>query len=188
MTVNPRLTHLLELADKGPALRAALAEEAAALLVEWPDDCPGEMRPVFENLLAKTAREVDADTRARLRLQLFSQRELAARILPKEKNPVLPVIEAARDGGDVAGALAALLGLEESRAEEILSDDSDHALAIACKGGGLDRATFSTLALLALPPCADPAARLEAHDSVTTLEAARTLRAWQGGVMPVAAE
>jgi hypothetical protein len=47
MTTNPRLAHLLELADKGPTLRAALAEEAANLLMEWPDDCPAEMRPVF---------------------------------------------------------------------------------------------------------------------------------------------
>ena len=43
---NPRLAHLLELADKGPALRAALAEEVASLLVDWPNDCPLEMRPL----------------------------------------------------------------------------------------------------------------------------------------------
>ena len=73
MTANPRLANLLALADKGPALRNALAEEVAALLVEWPSDCPAEMRPVFENLLYRTAREVDADTRAKLRVQLFAE-------------------------------------------------------------------------------------------------------------------
>lgn len=188
MTANPRLTHLLELADKGPALRAALAEEVAALLVEWPADCPAEMRPVFENLLAKTAREVDADTRARLRVQLYADRALAARVLPKERNPVMPVIEAARNGEAVAPVLVSLLGLEESRIHEILADESGQSLAIAAKGAGLNRAAYSTLALLALPPCADPAARLAAHDAVTTLEAARTLRTWRAAPLAAAAE
>ena len=59
------------------------------------------MRPVFENLLTKTAREVDADTRARLRVRLFADRELALRVLPKEQDPVTPLIAAARTGGDI---------------------------------------------------------------------------------------
>ncbi len=188
MSIHPRFAHLLELADKGPALRAALAEEVAALLVQWPADCPAEMRPVFENLLARTAREVDADTRARLRLQLYADRELAARLLPRERNPVLPVIEAARQGGDVAGALIALLGLEASRVADILADESGLGLAIAAKGAGLSRAAYSTLALLVLPHSDNPAARLEIHDSVSTLEAARTLRGWRSGTLPAAAE
>src|SRR5687768_4958486 len=115
MTINPRLAHLLELADKGPALRAALAEEAAALLMEWPADCPPEMRPVFEKRLAKTAREVDADTRSRLRVQLYADRELAARVLPREKNPVTPLIQAARDGAPLTEPLAETLGLDAPR-------------------------------------------------------------------------
>ena len=188
MTVNPRLTHLLELADKGPALRAALAEEVAALLVEWPSDCPAEMRPVFENLLTRTAREVDADTRAKLRVQLFADRALAARLLPKEQNPVTPLLETARGGGNVAAALAVLLGVDEARAHEILGDESGQVLAIACKGAALNRAAFSTLAMLALPPGADPAPRRAHHDSVTTLEAARTLRGWRGAILQTAAE
>ena len=188
MTANPRLAHLLELADKGPALRAALAEEVAALLMDWPADCPAEMRPVFENLLTRTAREVDADTRARLRVQLFADRALAARLLPKEQNPVTPLLEPALEGGTVAAALAVLLGVDEARAEEILHDESGQALAVACKGAGLNRAAYSTLAMLALPAGADPAARLAAHDNVTTLEAARTLRTWRGALLPAAAE
>ena len=79
MSANPRFAHLLELADKGPALRAALAEEVAALLLEWPADCPAEMRPVFENLLAKAAHDVDADTRARLRANCGGRSTSAAR-------------------------------------------------------------------------------------------------------------
>jgi hypothetical protein len=187
MIANPRLTHLLELADQGPALRAALAEEVAALLVEWPADCPAEMRPVFENLLTRTAREVDADTRARLRVQLFHDRAMAARLLPKEKNPVAPLIEAARNGADITAPLAEMLGLTQDRAAEILGDESGEALAIACKGAGISRAAFSTLALLALPHGTDPSLRLAAYDRIATLDAARTLRSWRG-VLPAAAE
>ena len=179
MTANPRLAHLLELADKGPALRAALAEEAATLLMDWPQDCPPEMRPVFENLLAKTAREVDADTRARLRVQLYADRELCARVLPRE-NPLPVLIAAAREGAPVIPRLAETLGLDESRAAEILKEDSGEALAIACKGAGISRACFSTLALLAYPRRERMAERLSIYDSVATLDAARTLRAWRG--------
>jgi hypothetical protein len=187
MSANPRLAHLLELADKGPALRAALAEEVAALLVEWPCDCPEAMRPVFENLLAKTAREVDTDTRARLRVQLFSHRELAARVLPKEQSPETLLIDTARQGGDVTAPLAEALGLDAFNTGEILKEASGEALAIACKGAGLSRLAYSTLALLALPPGGDAAARLGVYDHVATLDAARTLRAWRGAKLHIAA-
>jgi hypothetical protein len=180
MSANPRLAHLLELADKGPALRAALAEEVAALLMDGPDACPPAMRPVFENLLTKAAREVDADTRARLRVRLFADRELAARVLPREQDPAAPLIEAARAGGDITAALAEALGLDAFNTAEILKETSGEALGIACKGAGLNRVAFSTLALLALPPGGDAAARLDIYDRIATLDAARTLRTWRG--------
>jgi hypothetical protein len=190
MTINPRLAHLLELADKGPALRAALAEEAAALLMEWPSDCPAEMRPVFENLLAKTAREVDADTRTRLRVQLYADRELAARVLPREKTPVQPLVQAAREGAPLTEQLAETLGLDAPRAAEILNEDSGEALAIACKGAGISRTVYSTLALLVYPSKEGLCERLAVFDRITTLDAARTLRAWRGAKLhtPAAAE
>jgi len=186
MTTNPRLANLLELADKGPALRAALAEEAASLLMEWPDDCPTDMRPVFENLLARTAREVDAPTRSRLRVRLYADRALCARVLPRE-DAITPLICAARDGNAVVSRLAQTLGLDEDRATQILNEDTGEALAIACKGAGLTRAAYSTLALLAFPRDG-MAERLSAYDRVATLDAARTLRAWRGVVLPQAAE
>lgn len=190
MTINPRLTHLLELADQGPALRAALAEEVAALLMEWPAECPVEMRPVFENLLAGTAREVDADTRTRLRVQLYADRELAARLLPREKNPVTPLIQAAREGAPLTEPLAKTLGLDSPRATEILNEESGEALAIACKGAGISRTVFSTLALLVFSRRDNMTERLSIYDQVTTLDAARTLRAWRGAKLhqPTAAE
>jgi hypothetical protein len=180
MSANPRLAHLMELADKGPALRAALAEEVASLLMEWPDECPHSMRPVFENLLARTAREVDADTRAKLRVQLFADRELALRVLPKEQNPETALIDAARHGDDIVAPLAEALGLDTFNTAEILREASGEALGIACKGAGLSRVAFSTLALLALPQGGDAALRLEMYDRIATLDAARTLRAWRG--------
>ncbi len=53
--MSSRLAHLLELADKGPTLRAALAEEVAEMLTDWPADCPPEMRATCEALLAQAA-------------------------------------------------------------------------------------------------------------------------------------
>ena len=61
---------LLDLANWGPSMRAALAEEVAELLVNWPADCPMEMRAACEAVLARTAREVDEDARTRLRTKL----------------------------------------------------------------------------------------------------------------------
>jgi hypothetical protein len=187
MSANPRLAHLLELADKGPALRAALAEEVAGLLVEWPSDCPEAMRPVFENLLAKTAREVDGETRARLRVLLCSNREMAARLLPREQNPESLLIETARHGGDVVTPLSEALGLDAFNTGEILKETTGEALAIACKGAGLSRLAYSTLALLVLPESGDAAAKLAVYDHVATLDAARTLRAWRGAKLHIAA-
>jgi hypothetical protein len=148
------------------------------------------MRPVFENLLAKTAREVDAATRTRLRIQLYADRELAARVLPREKNTVMPLIQAAREGNDLTEQLAETLGLDAPRTAEILHEDSGEALAIACKGAGINRAVFSTLALLVFPEREKMLQRLCAYDQVATLDAARTLRAWRGAKLhqPAAAE
>ena len=96
MSAPQRLIHLLELADKGPALRAALAEEVAELLIDWPADCPEEMRASCEALLAQAGREVDADTRARLRVRLYADPQLAARVLPRDSSR--GVIEGLRQG------------------------------------------------------------------------------------------
>ena len=57
MSVPPRLAQLLELADQGPALRTALAEEVAELLAAWPDNYPLQMRGVCETLLVRAARD-----------------------------------------------------------------------------------------------------------------------------------
>jgi hypothetical protein len=187
MSVAERLSHLLELADKGPALRAALAEELAELLNAWPEDCPAELRQTCETMLAETAREVDPDTRARLRVRLYANTALAARILPRETRR--NVIELVRSGEDIITALADSAGLDKSKAAQILADPSGRALAVACKGAGLNRAAFSAIALLSVAgtDLAGAYAMLDEFDAVPVAEAARQLRGWRD-TLPQAAE
>ena len=188
MAASPKLFHLLQLADQGPALRAALAEEVAELLVNWPPDYPASMRSACEALLAKAAHDVDEATRARLRVQLYSDPELASRVLPRE-SATQGLIETARQGGDLAGPLAAQLGVNGKTAAQILDDETGVALAVACKGAGLDRAAFSALVLIARPgrDRSHAYAVLDAFDSVPAGEASRVLRNWRDGQQTVAA-
>lgn len=178
MAASQKLSHLLQLADQGPALRAALAEEVAELLTDWPADYPDSMRAVCEALLAKAAHDVDKATRARLRVQLYSDPELAHRVLPREWAG-RALVDVARRGGDLAQALAENLGLHHAIAAQILDDASGVSLALACKGAHLDRATFSALVLLTRPGRDNALAVLDAFDTVSTSEATRVLRGWR---------
>lgn len=174
MLDNSRLTHLLELADKGPALRLALIEELADLLAVWPADCPSEMRAPCEALLTRAVREMDAPALATLRLRLAADPGLAARVLPGVNlGPTL--IEMARAGMDIRARLAEALNLSRPRIEEILA--TDHGLAAVCKGLGLSRTVFSSLAMLmgGVGNAAQCYARLDRYDAVTAKDAARTL-------------
>lgn len=180
MAASRKLSHLLQLADQGPALRAALAEEVAELLTAWPADYPDSMRGVCEALLAKAARDVDAATRARLRVQLYSDPELSHRVLPRQPASQT-LIEAARAGTGLPAALAQSLGVDDQMALQILDDETGAALAVACKGAHIDRAAFSALALLARPgrDRSHAFAVLDAFDTVPMSEATRVLRGWR---------
>jgi len=178
MPASDKLSRLLALADQGPSLRAALAEEVAELLSAWPSDYPENMRQVCETLLAKAAGDIDASTRARLRVQLYSHPGLAQRVLPRVSEPL---IEAARSGRDLAAILAEYLGVGSRIARQILDDASGAKLAVACKGACIDRATFSALALL-LHPADDRSqafVMLDTFDTVPVSEASSKLRGWQ---------
>jgi hypothetical protein len=181
MAASQKLSHLLQLADQGPALRAALAEEVAGLLSHWPADYPNSMREICEALLAKAARDVDTSTRARLRVLLYSNPGLAHRVLPRDYASQA-LIEKARGSANLASVLAESLGVDGKVAGEILADGSGASLAVACKGALLDRAAFSALVLLAHPACdrSQAFAMLDAFDQVPVSEAARRLRAWRG--------
>lgn len=176
MQANPRLTHLLELADKGPALRTALVEQLAELLAFWPSDCPQDMRGPCEALLTRAVREVDDSVRADVRTKLRANPALAARILPND-NLARTLIEMARAGLNIRARMAEALNLSQSQLEEILA--TDHGLALICKGLGLSRTAFSTLAMLMsrnadLAQCHAALDRYEAvsEDEVTDLRTA----------------
>jgi hypothetical protein len=167
MAASDKLSRLLQLVDRGPTLRAALAEEVAKLLTAWPSDYPDSMRGVCEALLAKAARDVDAATRARLRVQLRSDPNLLYRVLPRQAASQT-LVEAARAGTHLPAALAQSLGVDDRMALQILDDETGGALAVACKGANIDRAAFSALALLARPgrDHAHALAVLDAFDTV----------------------
>jgi hypothetical protein len=168
MSGTQRLSHLLALADQGPAMRAALAEEVAELLTDWPSDCPAEMRAPCEALLERAAREVDDETKARLRGRLESKPALAARLLPRAEIG-RKLVEAARGGEEVTSLLARTLNLSESQVLKILCDESGQALASAAKALGLSRAAFSSLVLLSCPlgDSDTNARRLDAFDRIS---------------------
>ena len=179
MPAPDRLSRLMELADQGPALRAALAEEVAELLSCWPADYPESMREICETLLAKAVRDVDAPTRAKLRVQLCSQPGLAHRVLPRGSQPL---IEAARTGTNLTPLLAESLGVDGKTAHDILEDESGAKLAVACKAACMDRSVFSALALLTHPARGRSHAfdMLDRFDTVPAGEAGSRLRGWQG--------
>jgi hypothetical protein len=179
MSGTQRLLNLLSLADQGPAMRAALTEEVAELLTNWPADCPLEMRGSCESLLPRAAREVDDDTRARLRIRLYADPALSARVLPREAQDK-SLVDSARAGEPLGQRIARALGISEYLAIEILEDVSGHALAVAAKAIGLNRAAFSTLVLLAQPGGDLGAcyAKLDAFDTISAPEASRELRSW----------
>ena len=176
MAASEKLSHLLQLADQGPALRAALAEEVAELLAHWPSDYPGSMRTVCETLLTDAAHDVDAATRADV--QLCSEPALALPVLPRDAQAL---VDAARNGKDLTAALAQSLGVNENMARQILDDDSGSALAVACKGAHIERAAFSALALLTSPKRerSHAFAVLDVFDNVPESEAANALRGWR---------
>jgi hypothetical protein len=175
---NSRLSHLLELADKGPVLRAALIEELAELLAFWPSDCPEDMRAPCEALLTHAAQDVDDSVRG--------DPALTARVLPNadqaqpRDNLGRTLIEMARVQIDVRPRMAEALHLSVSRLQEILA--TDHGLALVCKRLGLSRAAFSSLTML-LAGKGDTAqyyAALDRYDAVTS-EAVETLCAAHNG-------
>lgn len=181
MPVPEKLSRLLELADQGPALRAALAEEVADLLSAWPPDYPESMREVCESLLAKALHDLEPSTRAKLRVQLYSQPGLAERILTQEATS-RPLIEAARMGKDLVEILAESLGLDRRIALDILQDECGTKLAVACKASCMERCAFSALVLL-IHPARDRShafGMLDMFDGLSAAEASRRLRSWQG--------
>jgi len=173
-TPKERLCHLLELAAQGPEQRAALAGEVADLLLDWPAQYPQGMRATFDALLEKIVREMDMPATAALAarfdgrddfpLSLINEFFLAAQ--PAMQDAILArngagaalepaaldsnaLLSAARARGDFASALARIAAIPQACAAAIVRDA--RALAALCKGAGIDRATFSGIAILTGP-------------------------------------
>ncbi len=201
-----RLNHLLELAAQGPAGRVALLNDLADLLLDWPADYAQAMRAPFETLLEKTAQEVDAPVRAAIAPRLEGHEELPVSLLNEffleapcglrsrilvlndllgsdaSENVTVdaaPLIEAARTlNGTFNRAFAEMMALPETTATEILTDTSGQSLAVVCKGVGLDRATFSALAVLTARG-SSASTRLAAFDQVPQGAAERLTGFWR---------
>jgi hypothetical protein len=143
------------------------------------------MRGVVETLLAKCARDVDPAVRARLRVQLYADPDLSARVLPREP-AARALVETARAGGDVDTVLADTLGLDAQTARAILGDGEK--LAVACKGAGIDRAAFSALALTvgAVRKSGDGLALLERWNAIAAPDARKSLNQWRAGARHMA--
>jgi hypothetical protein len=173
-TPKERLCHLLELAAQGPEQRAALAGEVADLLLDWPAQYPQGMRATFGALLEKIVREVDAPSCAVLAQRFEGREDFPLSLLnafflaasPAMKDAILArndaagastgfdidapaLLSAARLATDFTAALAQMTGIAGNLAAEIVSDP--FALAVLCKGAGVNRATFSGLAILTGP-------------------------------------
>lgn len=194
-----------------PENRRTLALELCDLLIDWPQHYPPAMREPFEALLEKTVRMIDVDTRRTLAEKLGARPEtplpmlnefyfdapaetrdaivLRNALLEDGTQPEIPdadeklIVAAARNttNGEFTAAFAKMLGVEPGTAERILHDHSGRALAIACKGAHLTRATFSALALITEGGggAVDTRERLSSFDSVPLTGAERLLDYWR---------
>ncbi len=194
-----------------PENRRQLAVELCDLLLDWPAHYPPAMREPFEALLEKTVRVVDTGTRRQLLEKLSPREETPLPLLnefyfdaPAEtrdaivlrnallKDGAVPptagadeqaLVSVARSNanGEFTDAFAQMLGIETVTAQQILHDHSGRALAIACKGAHLARATFSALAMLTEASGApeETRERLSSFDSVPLTGAERLLGYWR---------
>ncbi|MEI9887003.1 MAG: hypothetical protein WDN08_10990 [Rhizomicrobium sp.] len=206
-----RLCHLLELAAQGPSERAALAGEVADLLLDWPAQYPQPMRSTFSALLEKIVREMEAPSSAALAARFEGRDDFPLSLLdefflcgsPIMKDAILArhdaegaaepialdsaaLLGAARAGGDFAAALAHIAGIPHALAGQILNDESARALAALCKGGGVARASFSAMAILAGPTRSvhENFAMLAVFDRVPENGARRLLALWRARSEP----
>jgi hypothetical protein len=202
-TAKERLSHLLVLAAKGTAERAALAGEVANLLHDWPPAYPAAMRASFEALLEKIAREVDeagrrdlarrfeasADAPLSLLNELFlsSSDSLKDEILRRNDAHAslaaasidgAMLLAVARKRGDFPAALARAAAMPCSVAARIAADASGRALAVLVKGAGLERPFYSGLCVLTVSP-PDLFAALCIYDRVPRNGAANLLTFWR---------
>lgn len=200
--------------ESAPEKQRALAFELCELLTDWPQRYPLAMREPFEALLDKILRRLDGTTRRMIAERLARHPDTDPALLSAYyldvpaplRGPILArvattgdaeiprvelpddsdLIEAARRpfNGDLADAFARYLGVSDAIARCILDDETGDALAVACKGAGVRRATYSALALLCIPKGRENPelrqTRLALLDGVPPGAAAHLLAHWRG--------
>jgi hypothetical protein len=174
-SVKERLSRVLALASE--RRWTALTGELADLVLDWPADFPEAMRSPVTALLEWTAREADDATRALLAARVGGHPELPLKLLNElylaaparvrreilmrdeldgsEDEETAPadtaaLLEAARqdEPRDFVSVLSTAFSISRHIAETIMADASGEPLAVLCRGTGVDRATFTALALL----------------------------------------
>ena len=199
--------------ENAPEKQAALAFELCDLLVDWPPRYPQVMREPFEALLEKVLRRLDETTRRLIATRLSQHSETAVALLnecyfdvptkarsmileknqePAEEEPEgvgteaeAQLIAAARRMGPIefTHLFADFLAVSPLMAQSILDDGSGDALAVACKGIGMRRVTYSALVVFAAGRAGANAQtmydRLAAFDEIPESGARRMLSHWR---------
>src|SRR5271154_423017 len=199
--------------ENAPEKQPALAFELCDLLVAWPERYPQIMREPFEALLEKVLRRLDETTRRLIATRLSGHSETAIALLnefyfdvPTPARSVIlernhepadetsqsadvegeaRLVEAVRRMGPVefAATFAGFLRVSPTTAQSILDDATGDALAVACKGARMQRATYSALVLFATRgldvELQTLYARLAAFDAVPESGAGRMLAHWR---------
>ena len=152
-----------------------LARELGDLVLYWPSDYPDAMRPPVVALFETALREADGETQSLMAGRMAGRSDIPLKLMnvlylaapaPLRREILMrnelegetatalmvdgPAILAATrtKSGDFTATLARLTGLPRRVATAILTDPSGEPLAVLCRGTGLDRASFSAIALL----------------------------------------
>lgn len=186
-----------------------LSCELADLILSWPEDGPEAMREPMLALFETALREADNQTQAELAPRFAGRSDIPLKILnlfyltapaPLRREILLRngmedgepaatspadgplILAAARNGArDFLSAFAVGAGVPRRIAQAVLSDPSGEALAVLCCGRGLDRATFSAIALLKGPRDLP----LAVFDSIAPKAAARLVHDWRRLATPL---
>ncbi len=139
---------------------------------------------IVDRVLAQTERKIMKDanrrTEERSRAQQFIDRKVELREL--SETLLVNLVRANRLDELVCG-FARLAKIDEETAERILKDPTGEGLAIACKATRLDRATFSTLAVIGAQSkrrsVKDTRELFDIYDQIPQDMAQRAMRFWR---------
>ena len=177
VAAKEKLGHLLVLVAERRWTQ--LSCELADLILNWPENGAEAMRGAMLALFETALREADDQTRSHLAPRFAGRTDIPLKILnllylaaaaPMRREILLRnaleqgeiagvppadgalILSAARNGArDFLSAFSVGAGVPRRIAQAVLSDASGEALAVLCCGRGLDRATFSAIALLKGP-------------------------------------